>query len=66
MLTSSSFFPHKGTEFNNQFIGLLSHDMGRYQVQLLSNASVLPGALSLFVNMNAESKRSKPAVEFAL
>lgn len=66
MLTSSSFFSHKGTEFSNQFIALLSHDMGRYQVQLFSNASVLPGAVSLFVNMNAESKRSKPAVEFAL
>lgn len=66
MLTSSSFFLHMEAEFNNQFVGLLNHDMGRYQVQLFSNASMLSGAHSLLVNINAESKRSKPTVEFAL
>ena len=66
MLTSSSFFLHMETEFSNQFVGLLNHDMGRYQVQLFSNASMLPGALSLLVNINAESTRRKPTMEFAL
>lgn len=66
MLTSSSFFLHMETEFNNQFVGLLNHDMGRYQVHLFSDASMLPDALSLLVNINAESTRSKSTVEFAL
>ena len=53
------------TEFNNQFIGVLNRDMRRYQVHLLSDASVLP-SLSVFGKYNAESKGSEPAVEFAL
>lgn len=66
MLTSSGFSLHMETESNNQFIGLLNHDMRRDQVHRLSNASLLPGALSLSVNTNAEAKRSESAVAFAL